>query len=128
MSSSSNPTEAAYKSAVEKLGLKSNIARALEIPDRELKVEIPFRRDNGEIDSVVGYRVQHNNTRGPFKGGIRYHHHVDIDEVRSLWASKNWKGKKPGDPLIVRGGYNCRHQWSFVNPDWFDESGKLLTE
>ena len=84
MSSSSNPTEAAYKSAVKKLGLKPNIARALEIPDRELKVEIPFRRDNGEIDSVVGYRVQHNNTRGPFKGGIRYHHHVDIDEVRSL--------------------------------------------
>ena len=91
MSSSSNPTEAAYKSAVEKLGLKSNIARALEIPDRELKVEISFRRDNGEIDSVVGYRVQHNNTRGPFKGGIRYHHHVDIDEVRSLATLMTWK-------------------------------------
>ena len=91
MSSSSNPTEAAYNSAVKKLGLKSNIARALEIPDRELKVEIPFRRDNGEIDSVVGYRVQHNNTRGPFKGGIRYHHHVDIDEVRSLATLMTWK-------------------------------------
>ena len=91
MSSSSNPTESAYKSAVEKLGLKSNIARALEIPDRELKVEISFRRDNGEIDSVVGYRVQHNNTRGPFKGGIRYHHHVDIDEVRSLATLMTWK-------------------------------------
>lgn len=91
MSSSSNPTEAAYKSAVEKLGLKSNIARALEIPDRELKVEISFRRDNGEIDSVVGYRVQHNNTRGPFKGGIRYHHHVDVDEVRSLATLMTWK-------------------------------------
>ena len=91
MSSSSNPTEAAYKSAVKKLGLKSNIARALEIPDRELKVEIPFRRDNGEIDSVVGYRVQHNNTRGPFKGGIRYHHHVDIDEVISLATLMTWK-------------------------------------
>jgi glutamate dehydrogenase (NAD(P)+) len=84
MSSSTNPTGTAYKSAVEKLGLKSNIARALEIPDRELKVEIPFRKDDGEIDSVVGYRVQHNNTRGPFKGGIRYHQHVDIEEVRSL--------------------------------------------
>ena len=91
MSSSSNPTESAYKSAVKKLGLKSNIARALEIPDRELKVEIPFRKDNGEIDSVVGYRVQHNNTRGPFKGGIRYHHHVDIDEVRSLATLMTWK-------------------------------------
>ena len=91
MSSSTNPTDAAYKSAVEKLGLKSNIARALEIPDRELKVEIPFRKDNGEIDSVVGYRVQHNNTRGPFKGGIRYHQHVDIEEVRSLATLITWK-------------------------------------
>ena len=43
MSSSSDPTGAAYKSAVENLGLKSNIAKALEMPDRELKVEIPFR-------------------------------------------------------------------------------------
>ena len=91
MSSSSNPTEAAYKSAVENLGLKSNIAAALEIPDRELKVEIKFKRDNGEIDSVVGFRVQHNNTRGPFKGGIRYHHHVDIEEVRSLATLMTWK-------------------------------------
>jgi len=91
MSSSSDPTKAAYKSAVENLGLKSNIAAALEIPDRELKVEIKFKRDNGEIDSVVGYRVQHNNTRGPFKGGIRYHHHVDIDEVRSLATLMTWK-------------------------------------
>ena len=91
MSSSSDPTGAAYKSAVENLGLKSNIAKALEMPDRELKVEIPFRRDNGEIDSVVGFRVQHNNTRGPFKGGIRYHHHVDIEEVRSLATLMTWK-------------------------------------
>ena len=91
MSSSSDPTGAAYKSAVENLGLKSNIAKALEMPDRELKVEIPFRKDNGEIDSVVGFRVQHNNTRGPFKGGIRYHHHVDIEEVRSLATLMTWK-------------------------------------
>ena len=91
MSSSSDPTGAAYKNAVENLGLKSNIAKALEMPDRELKVEIPFRRDNGEIDSVVGFRVQHNNTRGPFKGGIRYHHHVDIEEVRSLATLMTWK-------------------------------------
>jgi len=91
MSSSTDPTSAAYKEAVKKLGLKPNIARALEIPDRELQVEIPFRKDNGEIDSVVGFRVQHNNTRGPFKGGIRYHHHVDIDEVRSLATLMTWK-------------------------------------
>ena len=91
MSSSSNPTTAAYKRAVEELGLKENIARALEIPDRELTVEVPFRLDNGELESVIGFRVQHNNTRGPFKGGIRYHQHVDIEEVRSLATLMTWK-------------------------------------
>ena len=49
-----------------------------------------------------------------------------IDEVRQLWASRSWSGKKSGDPLIVRGGYNCRHQWSYVNPDWYDEDGELI--
>ena len=47
-----------------------------------------------------------------------------IDEVKKLWQ-RSWKGKKAGNPLIVRGGYNCRHQWSFVNPDWYDDNGKL---
>ena len=50
-----------------------------------------------------------------------------VDEVRKLWR-RNWKGKKPGDPFIVRGGYNCRHQWSFVNPDWYDKNGNLIIE
>ncbi len=50
-----------------------------------------------------------------------------IDEVKDLWARKSWKGKKAGNPLIVRGGYNCRHQWSYVSPDWYDSNGKLIT-
>ena len=49
-----------------------------------------------------------------------------IDEVRKLWGSRSWSGKKAGDPLVVRGGYNCRHQWSYVNPDWYDEIGELI--
>ena len=49
-----------------------------------------------------------------------------IDEVKDLWASRSWSGKKSGNPLVVRGGYNCRHQWSYVNPDWYDEQGKLI--
>ena len=57
MSSSTDPTSAAYKAAVENLGLKPNIAKALEIPDRELQVEIPFRKDNGEIDSVIDFET-----------------------------------------------------------------------
>ena len=49
-----------------------------------------------------------------------------IDEVNSLWTSRSWKGKKSGNPLVVRGGYNCRHQWSYVNPDWYDTKGELI--
>ena len=49
-----------------------------------------------------------------------------IDEVRQIWSSRSWSGKKAGDPLVVRGGYNCRHQWSYVNPDWYDSSGELI--
>ena len=49
-----------------------------------------------------------------------------VDEVRRIWASRSWSGKKSGDPLVVRGGYNCRHQWSYVNPDWYDEKGELI--
>ena len=49
-----------------------------------------------------------------------------IDDVNTLWASRSWSGKKSGNPLIVRGGYNCRHQWSYVNPDWYDSKGELI--
>ena len=49
-----------------------------------------------------------------------------IDEVRKLWTQHSWSGKKPGDPLVVRGGYNCRHQWTYVNPDWYDANGQLI--
>ena len=55
------------------------------------------------------------------KGGL-----FTVDEVRELWASRSWSGKKSGDPLIVRGGYNCRHQWSYFNPDWYDDQGELI--
>jgi len=55
------------------------------------------------------------------KGGL-----FTIDEVRKLWNSTSWGGKKSGNPLVVRGGYNCRHQWSYVNPDWYDKKGELI--
>ena len=49
-----------------------------------------------------------------------------IDEVKQLWSRQSWSGKKSGNPLIVRGGYNCRHQWSYVNPDWYNSKGELI--
>jgi hypothetical protein len=49
-----------------------------------------------------------------------------IDEIKRLWASRSWSGKKSGNPLVVRGGYNCRHQFSYVNPDWYNKKGELI--
>jgi glutamate dehydrogenase (NAD(P)+) len=63
----------------------------LSTPFREIRVEIPLRMDDGALVVYQGYRVQFNGARGPFKGGIRYHPHVDIDEVRGLAALMAWK-------------------------------------
>ena len=56
------------------------------------------------------------------KGGL-----FTINEIKDLWRSRSWSGKKSGNPLVVRGGYNCRHQFSYVNPDWYDSKGELIT-
>ena len=58
---------------------------------RELRVQVPLRRDDGSLDVVYGYRVQHNAARGPYKGGIRYHPDADLDEVRALASLMTWK-------------------------------------
>ena len=53
-----------------------------------------------------------------------------IAEIQDIWAGRSWSGKKGGNPMVVRGGYNCRHQFSYVNPDWYEEDGEessLLT-
>jgi glutamate dehydrogenase/leucine dehydrogenase len=61
-----------------------DLLKAVLKPKREIVVEIPMRRDDGKYTSFQGYRVQHNDARGPFKGGLRYHPTVDIDEARTL--------------------------------------------
>ena len=61
------------------------------MPDRELSVEVPLNKDDGNLAVFKGYRIQHNNARGPFKGGIRFHQEVDLDEVRSLAALMTFK-------------------------------------
>ena len=47
-----------------------------------------------------------------------------IEEIQDIWSSRSWSGKKGGNPMIVRGGYNCRHQFSYVNPDWYEDDGE----
>lgn len=64
--------------------INQEVLAELSVPMREVRVAIPFKRDNGELQILEGFRVQHNNWRGPFKGGIRYHQNVDIFEVKAL--------------------------------------------
>ena len=73
------------------LGLPDGIRAILRVPQRELTVNFPVKMDNGGTRMFTGYRVQHNLSRGPVKGGIRYHPNVDIDEVRALAMWMTWK-------------------------------------
>ncbi|MDE2026819.1 MAG: Glu/Leu/Phe/Val dehydrogenase, partial [Patescibacteria group bacterium] len=64
--------------------LSSLLTARLQEPDRTVLVSLPIKRDNGKVEIFSGYRVQHNNILGPYKGGIRYHHNVSMDEVKAL--------------------------------------------
>ncbi len=88
------PTEATNKyfhRAADLLELNDRLRRSMLTPYREIKVECSFIKDDGTLATYVGYRVQHDNSRGPMKGGIRYHPEVNIDEVNALAALMTWK-------------------------------------
>jgi glutamate dehydrogenase (NAD(P)+) len=77
--------------AVEVLGYSSGMYDMLATPRRELTVSVPLRRDDGSVELLVGHRVQHNLSRGPSKGGLRYSPDVTLDEVRALAMWMTWK-------------------------------------
>jgi glutamate dehydrogenase/leucine dehydrogenase len=77
--------------AAEKLGYTRNDYEALRHPERELTVAVPVEMDDGTLKVFTGYRIQHSSSRGPCKGGIRFHQDVDVDEVRALAAWMTWK-------------------------------------
>lgn len=92
MSKNYNPYKAMLEvldKAANMLGLEEQDYVHLKYPERELKVSIPVEMDDGSIQVFEGYRVQHSSVRGPYKGGIRYHQDVDMDEVKALagWMS-----------------------------------------
>lgn len=87
--------------AAELLGMAQNDYIALKYPERELKVSIPVKMDSGDVRVFEGYRVQHSSSRGPCKGGIRYHQDVNLDEVRALAA---WMSLKCAVVNIPYGG------------------------
>jgi glutamate dehydrogenase (NAD(P)+) len=80
-----------FDRAAVRLGLPPGLRAGLRACKRELTVNFPVRMDNGEIQIFTGYRVQHNQARGPAKGGIRYHPTVTLDEARALAMLMTWK-------------------------------------
>ena len=94
--------------AAGKLNLDVNVANRLRRPHRALIVSVPTRMDDGRVHVFTGYRVQHNDVLGPFKGGIRYHQAVNLGEVSALAMWMTWKCSLVGLPLGgAKGGVAC---------------------
>jgi glutamate dehydrogenase (NAD(P)+) len=109
MSSAFEATNRYFRQAAEIMDLGQRIEALLETPRREVRVAIPVEMDNGEVQTFVGYRVQHDNSRGPFKGGLRFHHEVNPDEVKSLASLMTWKTAVLDVPFGgAKGGVTCR--------------------
>ncbi len=90
------------------LDLGERVEKLLLTPDREVKVEIAVELDNGDVATYTGYRIQHNNARGPMKGGLRYHPTVDAEDVMTLASLMTWKTAVVNIPFGgAKGGINC---------------------
>lgn len=94
--------------AADELDLSPGIRQTLRVPQRELTVNFPVKLDDGSIRVFSGYRVHHNSSRGPTKGGIRYHPDTNIDEVRALAMWMTWKCAVVNIPYGgAKGGVVC---------------------
>jgi glutamate dehydrogenase (NAD(P)+) len=96
------------KRATELANIPSDIYEFLKIPKRVVIVSIPIRDQNGKVTNYIGYRVQHNNALGPYKGGIRYYPTVDLDEVTALAMLMTYKCAAVSLPFGgAKGGVAC---------------------
>jgi glutamate dehydrogenase (NAD(P)+) len=96
------------RNAASVLGLQEGVVDSLVRPRRELAINFPVKMDDGTVRVFTGYRVQHNSARGPYKGGIRYHPSVSIDDVRALAMWMTWKCTVVGIPFGgAKGGVVC---------------------
>ena len=91
--------QAQFDRVAELLNLDSQVCSLLRCPQREFKFQIPVRMDDGTISVFYGYRVQHNDARGPAKGGIRFHPSETLDTVRALAMWMTWKCAVADIPL-----------------------------
>lgn len=88
-----------FDKATNMMGLDSDICKILSMTTNEILVNFPVKMENGKVKMFTGYRVQHNNALGPYKGGLRFHPAVDLDEVRSLATWMTWKSAIIDIPL-----------------------------
>ena len=106
-----NPYEMALEQlriAAEIMDLDPNIHETLKYPKRSLLVSVQVHMDDGSVKIFKGYRVQHSDARGPYKGGIRYHPDVTLDEVKALAMWMTWKCAVIDIPLGgAKGGVTC---------------------
>jgi glutamate dehydrogenase (NAD(P)+) len=94
--------------AADRLSLADDLRELLMTAYREVQVAVPVRLSDGTVKTFSGYRVQHNQARGPFKGGMRYHPSVDLDEARALASLMTWKTAIAGVPFGgAKGGVDC---------------------
>jgi len=97
-----------FDDATERLELPDDLRTVFWTPYREVTVQIPVKLADGKVHVFSGYRIQHNGARGPYKGGIRFHPEVDVDEVRALASLMTWKTAVAGIPYGgAKGGVNC---------------------
>ncbi len=99
---------AQFDAAAKWLCLDQNIWKRLRFPQRALCVSMPIRMDSGDVHLFQGYRVQHDSSLGPTKGGVRYHQEVNLGEVAALAMNMTWKCALAGLPFGgAKGGIRC---------------------
>ena len=104
-----------FKRAARIMDLSERVERMLITPYREVKADVSIVLDNGELGTFIGYRVQHDKSRGPMKGGLRYHPTVDMDEALGLASLMTWK------TAVVNLPYGGAKGGIAVDPDRFSE-------
>ncbi len=119
--------------AMDHLGIEGEMQTLMTCPYREVQFEIPIRRCDGGFKVFRGFRVQHNQSRGPFKGGLRYHPEVDLDHFRALASAMTWKCALVDIPFGGgKGGIDCdprkltREELEALTKAFVDRLGPLI--
>ena len=122
-----------FDRAWDSLGLQEDARQIFWEPYREISVQIPIKLSDGDMHVFHGFRIQHNGARGPYKGGMRFHPEVDIDEVRALASMMTWKTAVAGIPFGgAKGGVNVdtrglkEHELEGIARALMDKISKLI--